>query len=489
MSISNAGSQGSSIYQRIEQFKHRDDRGGDIQHNGMQSKSTDDAVKRLWRNSPGWSDKNGDGRYDLTYEFRAPPEKPENKNTRQFGKTGFTPILENQRNQTRRSLQSIEDVANVTFTEGSKTADSEGHIKIGNYGQMIDTKGHPYKGFPHSSLPTKNQADIEVWFVDTKTEKSVPLAAPGNAGRHTITHEIGHAMGLSHPGGYNGDGKNKLDKSNVSHHEDSQSHSGMSYRGERTGYSNHGGFRSSAPQLDDIAAYQEKYGPNFETRKGDTTYGFNSNTDRDFLTVKTPEDKIVAAIWDGGGNDTLDFSSYEQNQQISLREQTFSDVGGLKGNVGIAKGAVIENAKGGKGNDLIVGNDANNTLEGGDGNDVINGGRGWDKLWGGKGADTFVYGSPTDSSMFNGVDTITDFESGKDKIDVSGIRTVTGGKPVRLNESVLEQGMGHGLIAGEGAIYYDPKENVSTLMINYGAGHATFEVEVRGQLQPSDVVL
>lgn len=243
------------------------------------------------------------------------------------------------------------------------------------------------------------------------------------------------------------------------------------------------------PLMDDITAIQSRYGANHETRKGDTVYGFNSNADRDVLKLKSDKDELRGTIWDGGGNDTLDLSGYKKDQKISLMPGTFTNANGRDRNLSIANGVIIENAKGGKGDDLIVGNDANNILEGGDGNDVIHGGRGWDKLWGGKGADTFVYGSPTDSSMFNGVDTIMDFESGKDKIDVSGIRTVTGGKPVRLNESVLEQGMGHGLIAGEGAIYYDPKENVSTLMINYGAGHATFEVEVRGQLQPSDVVL
>lgn len=47
MSTSNVGSQGSSTYQRFEQFKHRDDRGGDIQHNGLPSKSTEGATKQL----------------------------------------------------------------------------------------------------------------------------------------------------------------------------------------------------------------------------------------------------------------------------------------------------------------------------------------------------------------------------------------------------------------------------------------------------------
>ncbi len=263
----------SNAFQAIQAFQHRDDRGGEIRHNGLPSKSSEDASKQLWRKSPGWSDKNGDGRSDVTYEFQEPPA---DKDKHQFSKTGFTHVLENQRQQTRQSVQSIADVANVRFTEGPKTAASEGHITIGNYGKKIDTKGYPYNGNPHAVLPAPGEARSgESWFVARKGDTSVPDAALGNAGRHTIIHELGHAMGLAHPGNYNG----TLDTSKIGYHEDSQSHTVMSYRGERTSYMNHGKFRASAPQLDDISAFQHKYGANHETRKDDTTYGFSSNTD------------------------------------------------------------------------------------------------------------------------------------------------------------------------------------------------------------------
>ncbi len=56
---------------------------------------------------------------------------------------------------------------------------------------------------------------------------------------------------------------------------------------------------------------------------------------------------------------------YTANQRINLNEKSFSDVGGLKGNASIAAGVTIENAIGGSGNDVIVGNAANNVLKGG----------------------------------------------------------------------------------------------------------------------------
>ena len=256
-------------------------------------------------------------------------------------------------------------------------------------------------------------------------------------------------MGLTHPGNYNG----ILDRSKIDSHEDSQSHSVMSYRGERTTYANHGGFRASAPQLDDIYAYQSKYGVNHQTRKDDTTYGFNSNTGRDFLSVNTKHDKMVAAIWDGGGNDTLDFSGYSQDQKISLEEGTFSDVDGLKGNVSIAYGATIENAKGGTGNDWLVGNAANNELRGGDGND----------------------------SSATAPDRIQDFVSGEDKVDVSGIRAQLGDKPLQFVSRFTG-------VSGEAIVAYDRQSNMSTLQISGKPNQPAFVLEVQGELQRSDIV-
>jgi serralysin len=99
----------------------------------------------------------------------------------------------------------------------------------------------------------------------------------------------------------------------------------------------------------------------------------------------------VFSVWDAGGKDTLDFSGFTQNQKINLNEASFSDVGGMVGNVSIAKGVTIENAIGGSGNDLLIGNSASNELKGGAGNDIIYGAGGADTLWGGSGSDTFVF--------------------------------------------------------------------------------------------------
>jgi Ca2+-binding RTX toxin-like protein len=62
------------------------------------------------------------------------------------------------------------------------------------------------------------------------------------------------------------------------------------------------------------------------------------------------------------------------------------------------------------GNDTLIGNAGNDKLLGGDGADLLTGGDGNDTLTGGAGADTFVLASKT------GVDTVTDFVKGLDKL-------------------------------------------------------------------------
>jgi Ca2+-binding RTX toxin-like protein len=67
---------------------------------------------------------------------------------------------------------------------------------------------------------------------------------------------------------------------------------------------------------------------------------------------------------------------------------------------------------GGTGHDQLYGGTGTDTLYGGDGNDILRGGAGNDILTGGAGADQFVF----ETAKQNGVDTITDFQVGTDKL-------------------------------------------------------------------------
>ncbi len=72
---------------------------------------------------------------------------------------------------------------------------------------------------------------------------------------------------------------------------------------------------------------------------------------------------------------------------------------------------------GGAGNDTLFGGSGADTLVGGDGNDNINGGADNDILTGGNGADTFKFATD------HGDDTITDFDTAIDRLDLSATTT------------------------------------------------------------------
>lgn len=81
------------------------------------------------------------------------------------------------------------------------------------------------------------------------------------------------------------------------------------------------------------------------------------------------------AIWDaGGGQDIIDASNQTQSVVIDLRQGSLSDIDSIEGrnyNIGIAFGAVIENANGSDQSDVLIGNVASNNITGGDGDDRI----------------------------------------------------------------------------------------------------------------------
>jgi serralysin len=239
----------------------------------------------------------------------------------------------------------------------------------------------------------------------------------GGYGLITFVHEIGHALGLSHPGVYDaGDGGTITYATNAVYAQDTRQYTVMSYFDADEGdptvdhYGSDGRWKyAQTPLVDDILAIQAKYGADMTTRAGDTVYGFNANAGRDVYNFAVNKDPIIA-IWDAGGNDTLDVSGFTTNQRVSLVAGSFSDVGYMTKNVAIAFGATIENAVGGAGADTIIGNAVVNHLTGG---------RGADTLTGGAGADVFVFRAG------DGRDTITDFQAGADHLQVSGYSTYT----------------------------------------------------------------
>ena len=81
---------------------------------------------------------------------------------------------------------------------------------------------------------------------------------------------------------------------------------------------------------------------------------------------------------------------------------------------------------GGDGRDRLFGGEGDDVLDGGSGNDFLHGGEGDDTLTGGAGADVFAIGAAC------GLDTVTDFTDGEDRIDLSSLEGIAGFDDLRI---------------------------------------------------------
>jgi hypothetical protein len=267
----------------------------------------------------------------------------------------WQPFTEEQKAATRTILNQLSQEINVTFQEVS---DASGYIRFSD-NKQVDSAG--YALYPNA---TGTDKDSDVWIALGYTSDQTP----GSYSWKTLVHELGHALGLQHPGNYNA-GEN-ADPAAVGNflgvNEDAFFNSIMSYRGSAQGI-NETWFMPY-----DMLALRYMYGTK-AYHTGDDVYKFTDASGQQ-----------VQDIVDDGGTDTLDFSALSIAVRADMRPGAYSHVGltasgdPALANVSIAFDATIENAVGTKFNDTIIGNAANNVITGGAGNDTIDGGAGVD---------------------------------------------------------------------------------------------------------------
>jgi hypothetical protein len=362
------------------------------------SLSATQAGGQITRENYSWSAPLGTAAAPVTYGFldKAPAA------TYGYEADSFSRVNDAERAAVVATLAEWAAVANITFQAvDPKAFTGSATMLFANFNQKIDDAGED-AGAAHAYAPiTKDRSfasrEGDVWFNLSSSPYNDIYS--GSNDYSTLLHEIGHAIGLAHPGDYNaGDTKEPSTYENRAEYiEDSLQYTVMSYFDAAKTGANHTfanfTYQSVTPLRDDIVAIQRLYGANMNTRTDDTTYGFNSKADSKAFHL-TDDIEAVFAIWDAGGTNTLDLSGYDTNQLLDLRPGAFSNAGALTKNISIALGTVIHNGIGGSGADKITGNDSNNELRGNDGDDTIDGGRGNDTIDGGDGHNVAAYEGP-----------------------------------------------------------------------------------------------
>jgi len=322
--------------------------------------------------------------------------------------SGFAPLNEAQKSGARAAFAAWEQATNIKFVEVS----SGGDIGIGTNSQG-GSSAYSYK--PGAGY----LGDIYL----NNNMSSMQTMPDGSFGRWVMAHEIGHTIGLKHPGDYNSVGS--AQGPYLPSAEDNVGNTIMSYYSFGSPY-------PSGPAPYDVIAIQYLYGS-----KRNTGIIYSQSGDVLYTTGTAGADRLIGingkdTLLGGLGNDTI----YGQGGDDRLsggdgldvlsagagNDQVWGDWGG-SGNWG------NDTLYGGDGNDILYGNYLDDLVYGNNGNDSLYGGADSDKLYGGagndmlvgnRGNDLLIGGGGADRFVLEGNDTISDFSvTGGDRIRVA----------------------------------------------------------------------
>ncbi|MBU4433245.1 MAG: M10 family metallopeptidase C-terminal domain-containing protein, partial [Alphaproteobacteria bacterium] len=332
----------------------------------------------------------------------------------EFSQTPFKALPEALRAVARQALAEVARLTNITFVEVKGGAPSSVSIVISGTAGGGGRASYP----GGSSIAGDMYLDIATASDGLGYTSGLTIDERGDGSyinfSSVFLHELGHALGLSHPRNYpvvngvyvpNSDGYvvkidpsvEKLTYSIMSYNKTDAIPDGDTYDGPNA--------KALSYMYLDILALQALYGVNTVSSAGDTTYNF------------LDKNEGLVTIWDAGGRDTFDLSNQSRAAIVDLRDGGLSSIGTLApanltpkayvSNVVIGPNTLIEDVVATKYADKITGNAVANRITGGGGNDDIDGG---------EGVDTAVYaGLSTDFSWTKATDgswTVRDLRNG-----------------------------------------------------------------------------
>lgn len=335
-----------------------------------------------------------------------------------YGATGYWAYDAAQRAQFRLVLDQFEAVSGVKFVE------LDGEAMINVYGSTGGTAGG-WANVAFSTLTSHGSGDLTNNYMNMEA---------GDYGYQVNLHELGHALGLQHP--FEGDVQ-------LADSVDNQTNTVMTYNIEFPYVSELGNLDVDAMQAiygsanafngwaisvlanDVVEIRASKKADVIITVGTDTEVYAGKGSDQvfgrdgdDWVKGGNGRDSVIGGDGDdtvfGNKGDDLLFGDYDENGYSGDSNDKMS---GGSGDDTLYGGDGDDRLSGGNDADLLYGGYGEDTLNGGNGNDTLAGGDDADKLKGGEGNDVFLFTS-IDAYETN---TISDFTSGEDVIEISGI--------------------------------------------------------------------
>ncbi len=299
--------------------------------------------------------------------------------------TGFQVFNETQKVATRQILEQISQQIGIDFVEVNDTATNFGQLRFGN-----NSQGKVSAGYAYQPGLSDTAGDL---YINADSATAMNNLVPGSFSWSTLVHEIGHTLGLKHPGNYNaGETSTPVVENLLASTEDSVRNTIMSY--------------VEVPQGQERVFFGKYDMLALRFLYGGRSYHANDDV---YRFIDADGNKLIL-INDSGGIDTIDVSGITQGKvtsidvktgailrqegvNISLVAGTDSSIGWVGGfssnggtstsgradqNISIDYASLIENVIGSRYDDIIVGNQLDNRIEGGLGADTIDGGLGTD---------------------------------------------------------------------------------------------------------------